>query len=123
MLLNARKLRRREDQEELILLAIEDMTALREAQERDAFAAAVLRSSGEAMVGSSPEGLIRSWNPAAARLFGYTAEEILGSSISKLVPAHLQAEQQTSSRACRRGDGRRGDHAGDEKRADPSPSF
>jgi PAS domain S-box-containing protein len=94
MLLNARKLRRRKDQEELILLAIEDVTALQEARECEAFAAAVLRSSGEALVGLSTEGLIRSWNPAAERLFGYTAQESLGSSISKLVPAHLQSEQQ-----------------------------
>ena len=60
MLLNARRLRRREDQEELILLAIDDVTALQQARERDAYAAAVLRSSGEALVGVSPEGLIQS---------------------------------------------------------------
>ena len=94
MLLNGRKLRRREDQEDLILLAIEDVTALQQARERDAFAAAVLRASGEALVGLSLEGLIQSWNPAAERLFGYTAEEARGSSISKLAPADWQTEQQ-----------------------------
>jgi PAS domain S-box-containing protein len=77
----------------LILLALEDVTALQEAREHEAFAAAMLRSSGEALIGSSLEGLIRSWNPAAARLFGYTAEEILGSSVSMLSPAGREAEQ------------------------------
>jgi PAS domain S-box-containing protein len=93
MLLNARRLRRRVDQEDLILLAIEDVTAVRESRERDAFAAAILRCSGEALVGLSPEGVIQSWNPAAERLFGYTAVEILGSSISILAPGNLEAEQ------------------------------
>ena len=60
MLLNAGRLRRREDQEELILLAIEDVTALQQARERDAFAAAVLRCSGEALVGLTVDGVIRS---------------------------------------------------------------
>ncbi|MBV8708256.1 MAG: PAS domain S-box protein [Acidobacteriaceae bacterium] len=105
MLLNARKLRRREDQEELILLAIEDVTALQQARERDAFAAAVLRSSGEALVGLSPEGLIRSWNPAAAHLFGYTAEEVIGSSISNLAPADRQTEQRDFLTRLRTGEG------------------
>src|SRR5579884_4237050 len=69
MQLNARRLRRRTDQENLILLAIEDVTAIRERRERDAFAAAVLRSSGEAFIGLSADGVIRTWNPAAERLF------------------------------------------------------
>jgi two-component system, chemotaxis family, CheB/CheR fusion protein len=98
MLLNAGRLRRREDQEELILLAIEDVTALQQARERDAFAAAVLRCSGEALVGLTVDGVIGSWNPAAARLFGYTAEEVLGSTFSRLFPASLEAEQRDVSR-------------------------
>ena len=94
MLLNGRKLRRQEGHEDLILLAIEDVTELQEARERDAFATIVLRSSGEALVGLSSEGIIRSWNLAAERLFEYTAEEAVGFSISMLSPVSLKAEQQ-----------------------------
>jgi two-component system, chemotaxis family, CheB/CheR fusion protein len=93
MCLNARKLRRREDQEDLILLAIEDVTELQEVRERDAFAAAMLRSSGEAQVGLSSLGIIRSWNPAAESLFGYTAPEVIGSSLSMLFPTSLAPER------------------------------
>jgi len=93
IVLNGRKLRRREDQTDLILLTIEDVTALREAQERDALAATVLRCSGEALVGLSSEGTIRSWNPAAERLFGYTSEEAIGSAISILDPPAVEGEQ------------------------------
>ena len=38
----------------------------------------------EAIVGLSADGIIRSWNPGAASLYGYTAEEMIGSSIERL---------------------------------------
>jgi two-component system cell cycle sensor histidine kinase/response regulator CckA len=38
----------------------------------------------EAIVGLSAEGIVRSWNPGAASLYGYTADEIIGRSIELL---------------------------------------
>jgi PAS domain S-box-containing protein len=51
--------------------------------------AAIVESSGDAIVGCGTEGLIRSWNKAAERLFGYTADEAVGRSSSLLLsPGH-----------------------------------
>ena len=46
----------------------------------------LVMSSGEAIIGSAPNGRITSWNPAAKRLFGYGEAEIVGHPFSQLVP-------------------------------------
>ena len=40
-------------------------------------------------------GIITSWNAAATRVFGYSAEEMIGSSILKLIPEHLHSDEKT----------------------------
>lgn len=59
----------------------------------DAYLAAVVRFSGDAIIGLSPEGIIESWNPTAERLFGYTAEEVIGRPKAMLAPLERHAEQ------------------------------
>ena len=59
----------------------------------NAHLAAVVRYSGDAILGLLPDGLIASWNPTAERLFGYTAEEAIGQSISILAPPDRYDEQ------------------------------
>jgi PAS domain S-box-containing protein len=48
--------------------------------------AAIVRSSGDAIIGKTLNGLIRSWNAGAERIYGYTSEEIVGRSVSMLCP-------------------------------------
>src|SRR5215210_1323551 len=48
--------------------------------------AALVESSGDPIIGLTLDGLITDWNPAAERLYGYSAEEALGASIGMLVP-------------------------------------
>ncbi len=55
--------------------------------------AAIVESSGDAIIASSLDGLIRSWNRGAERVFGYAAEEAIGRSISLLLPPGRQAEE------------------------------
>ena len=53
---------------------------------------ALVESIGEAITSSTPEGIITSWNPAAERLFGYTSEEMIGTSASLLTSPDLAGE-------------------------------
>lgn len=49
--------------------------------------AAIVESSVDAIVSETLAGVVTSWNKAAERVFGYTAEEMMGQSISVLIPA------------------------------------
>lgn len=54
---------------------------------RDAFlAAAIVRSTDDAIFSHTLDGSVMSWNPAAERLFGYAADEIIGTSVARLAP-------------------------------------
>ena len=48
--------------------------------------ASLVENSGDAIVSASLAGRITSWNPAAARLFGYSAEEAIGQAVAIFVP-------------------------------------
>jgi two-component system, LuxR family, sensor kinase FixL len=52
--------------------------------------AAIVESSDDAIVSTDLDGIIRSWNRGATRMFGYAPEEVLGRSIAILVPDGLQ---------------------------------
>src|SRR5262249_22760468 len=54
--------------------------------------AAIVESSGDAIVGSTLDGLIQSWNNGAERLFGYSAEEVVGQPVTLLLPEGQQQE-------------------------------
>ncbi len=70
--------------------------------------AAIVESSDDAIIGKTLDSIIRSWNPAAARMFGYDASEIVGRSVLTLIPPELQYEEpQIVSRLSR---GERIDH-------------
>jgi PAS domain S-box-containing protein len=57
--------------------------------------AAIVNSSGDAIFGTDPEGIITSWNPGAERQYGYTAEEVIGrDGRFLLVPANAQRDME-----------------------------
>jgi len=47
---------------------------------------AMVESADDAVVGKTVDGIITSWNPAATRLYGYAAEEVIGKPITLLAP-------------------------------------
>ncbi len=54
--------------------------------------AALVRSTGASVVATTLEGIVTDWNPGAEQLFGYTAREMIGQPISRLVPAERLSE-------------------------------
>ena len=54
---------------------------------------AIVESSEDAIISKTLEGIITSWNHGAQQTFGYTAEEMIGASIAKLIPADRQEEE------------------------------
>ncbi len=55
--------------------------------------AAIAESSTDAIITKTPAGVITSWNPAAEKIFGYRADEIIGRPMQVLVPAARAAEE------------------------------
>ena len=60
--------------------------------ERDRFAA-IIESSDDAIVSKSLDGIIRSWNRGAERIFGWTAAEAIGRHITLIIPEERRAEE------------------------------
>jgi PAS domain S-box-containing protein len=55
--------------------------------------AAMIASADDAIVSKDLNGIVQSWNPAAERLFGYTADEMIGQSITKIIPEERLDEE------------------------------
>ncbi len=58
-----------------------------------AWLAALVASSLDAIVSNTLDGAVMSWNPAAAKLFGYLEQEMIGQSIRRLIPGDRQNEE------------------------------
>jgi two-component system, NtrC family, sensor kinase len=56
------------------------------ADEAQAFLASLVESSGDAIIGKTLDGIIVSWNHGAEELYGYRSEEMIGRSVSVLIP-------------------------------------
>lgn len=60
---------------------------------RDAWLAAIVECSDDAIITKNMDGIITSWNQSAQRLFGYSAEEAIGMPVSMLIPGDRQNEE------------------------------
>ena len=82
------------------VLIFRNVTAQREAEHNRAgqlltarLLAAIVESSNDAIISKSLDGVIQSWNAAAERLFGFTAEQAVGQHISLVIPPERIAEE------------------------------
>jgi PAS domain S-box-containing protein len=85
-----------------ILGTIRDITeirkteeALQESAKHLGELAAIVNSSEDVILSKDLNGIVKSWNAAATRVFGYSAEEMVGQSILKLIPEHLHSDEKT----------------------------
>ena len=85
-----------------------ELDGLRAAEERaehsQAFLAAIIESSDDAIVSKNLNGIITSWNSGAERLFGYAADEVVGQSITILIPPERYDEETMVIERIRRGE-------------------
>jgi PAS domain S-box-containing protein len=83
---------------------LRDITAERESDEYEARLAAIVRTSDDPMVSKQMDGTITNWNPAAERLYGYSAEEAIGKPITLIIPPELDNELPGIMRRLARGE-------------------
>ena len=83
---------------------IEDITERQRAEEAHQQHAAIVESSNDAIISSTFDGIIFSWNPAAERLCGYSPSEANGRPVSIYVPPEQEEELQRALDKIRRGE-------------------
>lgn len=76
-----------------VVLVFRDVTELRRDEEIRARLAAIVESSQDAIISKSLDGVIRTWNTGAERLFGYKAGEAVGRPITLIIPVERQDEE------------------------------
>ncbi|MGO9971402.1 MAG: PAS domain S-box protein [Solirubrobacteraceae bacterium] len=78
----------------MVVSAIRDITARQAAHAVSAQLAAIVTASQDAIIAETLDGIIMAWNPAAERMFEYTAEQAIGLPIALFAPSELQRAEQ-----------------------------
>jgi PAS domain S-box-containing protein len=79
--------------------------ALWKSEERSNRLAAIVESSNDGIIGKDLNGIITSWNLGAEKIFGYPALEMLGTSITRLIPSDRQDEEDLILGQIKQGEG------------------
>jgi two-component system cell cycle sensor histidine kinase/response regulator CckA len=74
------------------LLAAQERRDRRQTEAASAYLASIVEFCDDAIIGKTLDGTVVSWNAGAERLYGYTAAEMIGRSISVLIPSYRREE-------------------------------
>lgn len=81
----------------VFVAVIQDLTDLQLERaihaEQRAFLAAIVESANDAIISKTLDGRITTWNNAAEKIFGYSAQEMIGTSVTRLFPEELVGEE------------------------------
>jgi two-component system, cell cycle sensor histidine kinase and response regulator CckA len=87
-----------------IVGSMRDISPRKQSEEAAERLAAIVASSSDGIIGKTLDGIITSWNAAAERIFGYTAEEIVGRPIFPMIPEELHDTERSLLERIRRGE-------------------
>ena len=104
MLLNARRIPGPPQKLKVILLAIEDITERKSAEESYLGLAAIVNTSVDGIIGKTLQGNVVSWNKGAEKIYGYTEKEMQGQNISLLAPPGYKRELHNQLKKLRAGE-------------------
>jgi len=84
---------------QLVVVVVTDITERKRAEAIIKQFFSIIESSDDAIISKTLDGIITSWNPAAERMFGYSAQEIIGKPIILLFPSdRIQEEEEILAR-------------------------
>jgi PAS domain S-box-containing protein len=88
----------------LVVGVVMDITERKLAEMASRRLATIVESSDDAIIGEDVKGIVTSWNRGAEKVFGYTASEMVGHSIMRLIPADRQEEENQIPAKIKRGE-------------------
>jgi PAS domain S-box-containing protein len=88
----------------MAVVTFSDITQRRRAESAALRLAAIVESSVDAVIGKDLNSIVTSWNAAAERMFGYSAAEMVGQRITRIIPANHQNDEEQILSSIRRGE-------------------
>jgi len=83
---------------------LRDITERRRDEEAKELLAAIVDSSSDSIIGHNLNGIVTSWNSGAEQMFGYSASEMIGQSITRIIPTDRQSDEDRILSLIRRGE-------------------
>ena len=83
-----------DSRENQVAVLFQDITQRKKNQRSDALLSAIVEGSDDAIISKDLNGIITSWNPGAEKIFGYKPEEMIGESVTKLMPPDRVKEEE-----------------------------
>ena len=92
------------DGQKVFTAILRDLTERFHAEELHSRLAAIVESSSDAIIGKNLDGIVTSWNHGAEIIFGYSAKEMVGQPLERLIPPDRQGEEEQILQRIRQGE-------------------